>query len=57
MVFFNNPHAAQAILESRQDRLQSQVAAERSPVATGEARKATVAPLPQTKPAAPAAAA
>ena len=56
MVFFNNPHAARAILESKHDQLHREVATKRAPL-TSDAHEATVAPLPQTEPAVQAAAA
>lgn len=51
MVFYNNPHAAQAILKSRHDRLHKQVATERTRLATRIIRKAIVTPLRHTEPA------
>ena len=55
MTFYNNPHAAQAILESRHDRLHKQVATKRPSLASRFIRKAIVVQLPQTEPAARAA--
>ena len=57
MIFYNNQHAAQAILTNRHNRLHGQVAAERTTLATNDSRHAPVARLPRAESAAPAAAA
>lgn len=52
MVFSNNPHAAQAILESKQDRLHSQIATgeQHSPLATLARRPSPRSPRPNPQP-------
>jgi len=55
MTFYNNSHAAQAILENRHKRLHEQIATKRTSLVTRIMRKAIVVQLPQTEPAARAA--
>ena len=56
MVFFNNPHAARAIMQNRHDELSDQIAPSRPTRETGRTPSPSLTPLPRTKPAVQAAA-
>ena len=50
MTFNTTTHAAQAILDNRHNRLHHQIATKRAGLVARITRKATVTPLPQTRP-------
>ncbi len=56
MVFYNNPHAAQAMLQNRQEQLSDRLATKRPAQAVGRPAAPSSTPLPRTKPAIQAAA-